>query len=158
MAKAHSKKGSPAGKRATKVDDKSVVEGGLKADRKTKTREVAASVKVSPGLRKQVRRLERQLADAAREELKRVRKLEKAHHRLQRAEAALNELRTVSAASVPAATQTDAPVTKAAPASAPAATKSAARTRAAAPKAAPKAKAKPEPAAAEPTQDVAPES
>jgi hypothetical protein len=174
MAKAHSKKVSPAGKRVTKVDDKDVVEAGPKVDRKTKTREMAARAKASPGLRKQVRRLERQLADAAREELKRVRKLEKAHHRLQRAETALDGLRALSEVVVPSAAMTDVPVAGATPEAATTATKTPARARTAAPKAnapkanapkanapkaaAPKANAKAKPGAADPKQDLAPES
>lgn len=54
------------------------------------------SGKVPRGVRKQLRRLERQLADAARLELKRIRKLERAHHRRQEAEAALIELRAAA--------------------------------------------------------------
>jgi len=52
----------------------------------------ARPAKVPSGVRKQIRRLERQLADAARKELKRVRKLERAHHRRQMAQAALDAL------------------------------------------------------------------
>ena len=170
MAKAHSKKGSPNGKKQTQVNAASPVETSLKADRKTEALASAAPAKMSPGLRKQVRRLERQLAEAAREELKRVRKLEKAHHRLQRAEVALDELRAAGAMPVPATTKADAPATTTAAAST-AAAKTPARTGAvrskpaarkpAASKAASKAAApvsKPEPAAAEPAQDLAPES
>ena len=59
--------------------------------------ESKAAAKPKAGVRKQIRRLERELATAAAVELKRVRKLERAHHRLQRAEAALDELRGISA-------------------------------------------------------------
>ena len=51
-----------------------------------------AEVKAPAGLRKQIRRLEGQLADAARQERKRLRKLERARHRRQVAEAALADV------------------------------------------------------------------
>jgi hypothetical protein len=56
------------------------------------------AAKMPRGLRKQLRRLERQLSDAAQKERKRVRKLERAHHRRQVVEAALDELRAASPA------------------------------------------------------------
>lgn len=66
------------------------------------------AAKMPSGVRKQLRRLERQLADAARQERKRVRKLERARHRRQFAEAALAELRAVvptkSTAATPSST------------------------------------------------------
>ncbi len=51
------------------------------------------AAKPASGVRKQMRRLERRLAAAAKQELRRIRKLERARHRRQVAEAALNQLR-----------------------------------------------------------------
>jgi len=49
------------------------------------------------GLRRRLRKLEGQLADAARQERKRLRKLERALWRRQRIEAAIDEIRTATA-------------------------------------------------------------
>ena len=55
-----------------------------------------AEAKADRGLRKHLKQLQRQLADAARTEAKRVRKLEKARWRRQRLEAAVDEVKTAS--------------------------------------------------------------
>ena len=102
-----------------------------------------AAAKPKGGVRKQIRRLERELATAAAVELKRVRKLERAHHRLQRAEAALDELRGTS---VP-----EPAVKKSAAAPKPAAT----AAKPAAPKPAPAKPAAPKPIAAKPATAAA---
>ena len=90
-----------------------------------------AALKVPRGVRKQLRRLERQLADAARQERKRVRKLERAHYRRQLIQEALEELRGAAPAK-PAEGST--PVSAAAspvlPAASPAAPKPASPRRA----------------------------
>jgi hypothetical protein len=90
--------------------------------------------KLKPGVRKQLRRLERQLADAARQERNRVRKLERARHRRQLIEATLDGLRGVAPAR-PAPPAAADPIAAAAPtAAAPAAAvqaKAPARPRAA---------------------------
>ena len=77
MAKGRSRKAGKAG-------DKTA--GAPKAPETAKT-------KLKPGVRKQLRRLEGQLADAARRERKRLRKLERARHRRQLIEATLDGLR-----------------------------------------------------------------
>jgi hypothetical protein len=55
--------------------------------------ETKTAGKVKPGVRKQLKRLEGQLADAARRERKRLRKLERARYRRQLIEATLDGLR-----------------------------------------------------------------
>ena len=110
-----------------------------------------AAAKPKGGVRKQIRRLERELATAAAVELKRVRKLERAHHRLQRAEAALDELRGTSVPE-PAVKKSATAPKPAAPKPAATAPKPAAPKPAAAKPAAPKPiAAKPATAAAKPT-------
>jgi hypothetical protein len=104
-----------------------------------------SAAKISRGLRKQVRRLERQLVDAARTESKRIRKLERAHHRRQAAEAALEALRSI------------APAKQATPAKAPAPVKSTAASKTAATRAtAPKAPAATKAGASTPARPRAP--
>jgi hypothetical protein len=122
---------------------------------------------------KRVKKLERQLTEAARVERKRIRALDRAHRRRQLIEAALDELRTSSssraaatdegasaapaepkpaapiatAATTPAAPATKTPTTgtraKPAPAAATRATRRATRPRPAAPKASPRRSSKP---------------
>jgi len=109
-----------------------------------------AAAKPKGGVRKQIRRLERELATAAAVELKRVRKLERAHHRLQRAEAALDELRGTSVPE-PAVKKSATAAKPAATAAKPAAT----AAKPAAPKPAPAKPAAPKPIAAKPATAAA---
>jgi len=117
-----------------------------------------AVVKVSAGVRTQIRRLERQLADAARQESKRLRKLERARHRRQVAEAALADVlaetpappapaaKPAPAAAKPAVTAKTAPAVAKAAASTPArprAARTTASTRRATPKSPPAGPATP---------------
>jgi hypothetical protein len=92
-----------------------------------------AALKLSSSVRKQIRRLERQLADAALQELKRLRKLERARHRRQVAEAALADVLAETPAP-PALAAKPAPAVKPAPVPkpAPAATRRAPAAKAAA--------------------------
>lgn len=89
MAKGRSKRSGKA-----KSDQKPRVEA--KSTAPSAGRSKAKDKKLASGLRKQMRRLERQLAEAARLERKRVRKLERAHYRRQMVEAALDELRAAT--------------------------------------------------------------
>jgi hypothetical protein len=73
-----------------------------------------AAAKTDRGLRKHLKRLQRRLADAARTEAKRVRKLERARWRRQRLESEVDDART--AASVGPDEAAPAPKAKAAPA------------------------------------------
>src|SRR5664280_808740 len=57
----------------------------------------------SRGVTKHLRELERQLSSAARQEVKRVRKLEKSRHRRQELQAAVEQLRIEAGVSTPAA-------------------------------------------------------
>lgn len=93
--------------------------------------------------RKQLRRLERQLADAARTEARRVRRLEKAHWRRQRLEAALDGVRTSSSAVPAKAAKALKPATKPATKPAPASRPKGKAVAAAGPKAAADAKSAP---------------
>ncbi len=85
MAKGRGRKSNEAKQKAPgaapKVDRAALKKAEAKADR---------------GLRKHLKQLQRQLADAARTEAKRVRKLEKARWRRQRLEAAVDEVKTAS--------------------------------------------------------------
>lgn len=116
---------------------------GSAKDKGRKSSPAESEAKLPSGVRKQVRRLERELAAAARKEIKRVRKLERARHRRQMAEASLVELRTAvlgkaSAAPKRPTAATDAAPKPAAPKPAPKPTSRAARpattTRRTAPK------------------------
>jgi hypothetical protein len=78
-----------------------------------------ATLKVPRGVRKQLRRLERQLADAARQERKRVRKLERAHYRRQLIQEALEELRGAAPAKPAADSVTPSAAASPAPVAAP---------------------------------------
>jgi hypothetical protein len=93
-----------------------------------------AEQKMPRGLRKQLRRLERDLSEAARLESKRVRKLERARHRRQMIEAVLGELRpqkpAVSHIAPKPAAAASAPAAKAATARTAGAPKAAAAPRA----------------------------
>lgn len=71
-----------------------------------------AEAKVSSGVRKQLRRLERQLAEAARIERKRLRKLERARYRRQLIEATLDGLRDLAPTKPAAASALPAVTTK----------------------------------------------
>lgn len=86
--------------------------------------EPRAKNRIPRGVKKHLRNLERQLFDAARQERKRLRKLEKAMFRRQMIQAALEELRgetTILVATVEeAAAAENAPVTAPAPAAEPA--------------------------------------
>ena len=71
------------------------------------------------GLRRRLRKLEGQLADAARQERKRLRKLERALWRRQRIEAAIDEIRTATALMKAATARKAAPPVAAPPVAAP---------------------------------------
>jgi len=71
------------------------------------------------GLRRRLRKLEGQLADAARQERKRLRKLERALWRRQRIEAAIDEIRTATALMKTATARKAAPPVTAPPVTAP---------------------------------------
>jgi hypothetical protein len=95
----------------------------------------AGKPKVDRKVRKHLRQIERQLADAAQAEARRVRRLEKARWRRQRLEAVLDEARTLFSAKPPKAAKAPKPATKPAAKAAPKAAK--------APKPAAKAAVKP---------------
>ncbi len=99
-----------------------------------------AKPKADRKIRKQLRRVERQLADAARTEAKRLRRLEKARWRRQRLEATLDAVKTSSSPVPVKAAKAPKPATKPAPASRP---KGKAVAAAAGPKAAADAKSAP---------------
>ena len=63
-----------------------------KSDKKADAASSKSAAKLSSGLRKQLKRLQSQFEDAQRLERKRVRKLERARHRRQVAEAALADV------------------------------------------------------------------
>jgi len=109
-----------------------------------------------------LKQLQRQLADAARTEAKRVRKLEKARWRRQRLEAAVDEVKTASSVATgkpspktKASAESKAPVAAETKAAAEPKPKAAAAPKAAAPKARAAAEPKPK-AAAAPKPKVAP--
>ena len=89
----------------------------LEERRKAFDEQQKAAEKAPAGVRKQIRRLERQLADAARQERKRLRKLERARQRRQVAEAALADVLAETPAS-PAPAVKPAPAPRPAPAAA----------------------------------------
>ena len=72
----------------------------------------AGKPKVDRKVRKHLRQIERQVADAAQAEARRVRRLEKARWRRQRLEAALDEARTLFSAKPPKAAKAPKPATK----------------------------------------------
>ena len=74
----------------------------------------AGKPKVDRKVRKHLRQIERQVADAAQAEARRVRRLEKARWRRQRLEAALDEARTLFSAKPPKAAKAPKPAAKAA--------------------------------------------
>ena len=83
----------------------------------------AGKPKVDRKVRKHLRQIERQVADAAQAEARRVRRLEKARWRRQRLEAALDEARTLFSAKPPKAAKAPKPATKPAAKAAPKAAK-----------------------------------
>jgi hypothetical protein len=95
-----------------------------------------AAAKADRGLRKHLKRLERRLADAARTEARRIRKLERARWRRQRLEAAVDEAKTASSVKPSqAAPKPKAPAAPKAKATAAPKAKATAARKAAAPKA-----------------------
>jgi hypothetical protein len=85
-------KGRKGGSGESEPEASGAAPGGESAPRKK------AAAKAARGLRKQLKRLQRQLADAARIETRRIRKLERARWRRQRLEASLDEARVASSA------------------------------------------------------------
>ena len=83
----------------------------------------AGKPKVDRKVRKHLRQIERQVADAAQAEARRVRRMEKARWRRQRLEAALDEARTLFSAKPPKAAKAPKPATKPAAKAAPKAAK-----------------------------------
>ena len=127
-------KGRKGGSGESEPEASGAAPGGESAPRKK------AAAKAARGLRKQLKRLQRQLADAARIETRRIRKLERARWRRQRLEASLDEARVASSA-VPSEEAPKAKAEKAPKAKAEKTPK--AKATAAAPKPAPDAAADP---------------
>jgi hypothetical protein len=95
MAKGRVKAPSPAEAEASSAVEP--VETAPATSEKSPSKKVARkAARARKGLRKHLKRLEAQLADAARAEAKRVRKLEKARWRRQLLEAFIDEARSVS--------------------------------------------------------------
>jgi len=104
-----------------------------KSTKPGKARETEPKNDVPRGVRKHLRELERQLTDAARQESKRLRKLEKSVFRRQMIQAALEELRGEASVAIAPVVQVPAPkaAAPAAPAPTPAAKGATTRSRSA---------------------------